>query len=234
MNFLLDGLLLAIVITTIVIYYNRGFVKAVLGFGKTLLSFICAAIFGPVLGGVLASRFFDGKLTETVYNTLYNLCAEGGALDISRLAESLPESLRMLATQCGADVDSIIASGAGSADVEARLAEIAQGIALPISAVISKLVGYVLVFIAAYLILLLVSFILEGVAELPVIRVFNHLLGLLLGFVCAIIFAFIFIFVARAVLYYVIAAGDPNQAADIVESTVLFKYFCRVGGIKMW
>lgn len=234
MNFLLDGLLLAIVIITIVINYKRGFIKAILSFGKTLLSFIFAAIFGPMLGGVLASRFFDGKLTETIYNTLYNLCAEGGALDTSRLAEMLPESLRMLAAQCGADVDSIVASGAASVDVEARLAEIAQGIALPISAVISKLVGYALVFVAAYLILLLASFILEGVAALPVIRTFNHLLGLLFGIVCAIFFAFIFIFVTRAVLYYVIAAGDLNRAVDIFDSTVLFKLFCRIGGIKMW
>lgn len=234
MNLILDGLLLAIAVVTIVVYYNRGFVKAVLGFGKTLISFILAAIFGPMLGGVLAEHFFDAKLTTTVYNTLCGLCTDGGALDISGLAESIPESLRTLATQCGADVDSIIASGADAATTEARLSEISRQIALPISAVISKLVGYVLIFIAAYLIFMLVSCILEGVAELPVIRVFNRLLGLLLGVLCAIILSFIFIFVARAVLYYVISAGDPHQAADIVESTVLFKYMCRVGGINVW
>lgn len=234
MNYLLDGLLLAIVIFTVFIYYRRGFVKAVLGFGKTLLSFVCAALFGTALGNLLAEHYFNGKLTETVYNTLYNLCAGEGGLDISKLADSMPESLRMLATQCGCDVDAVIASYTDAATVEARLTDIATQIALPISGVISKLIGYALVFVAAYLVLLLVAFVLEGVAELPVLRTFNHLFGLALGLVCAVIFAFIFVFVARAVLYFVIASGDASRATDIVESTLLFKYLCRIGGIKMW
>lgn len=233
MNILLDGLLLGIIVLTVVIYYRRGFVKAVLGFGKSFLSLICAVLFGKALGGLLATHFFDEKLTDTVYNTLHGLCAEGGALDLTRL-ESMPQSLRLLAGQCGADVDAILASGSNGATVEAYLADVAQQIALPISAVISRLVGYVLIFVVTYLLLLLLSFVIEGVAELPVLRTFNHLLGLAVGLICAVIFAFIFVFVARAVLYYVIASGDPGQATDIVESTVLFKLLCRAGGIQMW
>ncbi len=233
MNILLDGLLLAIVLLTVVIYYRRGFVKAVLGFGKTFLSFICAMLLGTPVGQFLAEHFFDERLTGAVYNTLYGLCSEGGVLDPGRLSE-LPQSLRLLATQCGADVDAIIASGTGSAAVEAQLMETARQLALPISAVISRLAGYVAVFIAAYLILLLLSFFIEGVAELPVLRTFNHLLGLAVGLVCAVVFAFIFVFVARAVLYYIIASGDTAQASDIVENTIIFKYLCRVGGIQMW
>ncbi len=233
MNVLLDGLLLAIVIFTVIIYYHRGFVKIVLGFGKSFLSFVCAALFGKALGELLATHFFDSRLTDTVYNTLHGLCSEGGVLDPSRLG-SMPQSLRTLATQCGADVDAIIASSAEGATVEAYLADIAQQIALPISAVISRLVGYVLVFIVAYLLLLLLAFVIEGVAELPVLRTVNHLLGLIVGLVCAVIFAFVFVLVARAVLYYIIASGDPRQAADIVDSTILFKYLCRVGGITIW
>lgn len=231
MSFILDIALVGIVFLTVFVYYKRGFVRAVLGFGKVLLSLICAVLFGKMVGGLLAEKFFDARLTDSVYKTLSGLYEAGSeTFDLSRLAEKIPSSLRTLAERCGADIDSVASGGAGDTAASAeRLREISAGIASPISTVISNLLGCVLVFVTAYLLFLLGSFILESVAELPVLRTFNKILGLCLGVVCAIVFAFIFVFVSEAVIYWIIASGDESAALEIINKTLIYKLLCRVG-----
>jgi hypothetical protein len=88
--------------------------------------------------------------------------------------------------------------------------------------------GYVLVFAAAYLVLLIAGFIIEKVAELPVIRSVNKLLGLLLGLVCAVVYTFLFVLVTNAVIYFVVASGDQSATLDVINKTFIFKFIAAL------
>lgn len=218
MNYVLDGALLLVIALTIYVYYKRGFVKAVLGFGKTLLSYICAVAFGRIVGGYLAERFFDENITNIVYNTLekHNM---GDQL------EKVPESLRVVAEKCGVDVDSLISNASGQEWIQ----EASTRIGIAISSVVSVLAGYVLVFVVAYLVFLLGAFILEALVELPVLRSLNHLLGLCLGCLCAIVFAFLFVLFIKVIIYYLAASGDREIVLETIDKTYLFKFFSEMG-----
>ena len=133
--------------------------------------------------------------------------------DLSKLTEKIPPSLLALAEKCGLDVGTLASQYAGdTAATSERLREVAAAIAAPISAFISKVVGYVLVFAAAYLVLMIAAFIIVKIAELPVIRSVNKLLGLIFGIVCAVIYTFLFVFITNAVIYFVVASGDQSTA----------------------
>lgn len=218
MNYILDGALLLVIALTIYVYYKRGFVKAVLGFGKTLLSYICAVAFGRIVGGYLAERFFDENITNIVYNTLekHNM---GDQL------EKVPESLRVVAEKCGVDVDSLISNASG----QEWIREASTRIGIAISSVVSVLAGYVLVFVVAYLVFLLGAFMLEALVELPVLRSLNHLLGLCLGCLCAIVFAFLFVLFIKVIIYYLAASGDREMVLETIDKTYLFKFFSEMG-----
>ena len=156
MNYVLDGALILVIVLTIFVYYKRGFVRAVLGFGKTLLSYICAAAFGRIVGEYLAEKFFNENITNIVYNTLEKH-------NIGEKLGKMPETLRAVAEKCGVDVETLI----NNADGHEWIQYAATQIGTAISSVVSVLVGYVLVFLVAYLVFLLGAFILESLVELP-------------------------------------------------------------------
>ena len=218
MSYILDGALLLVIILTIFVYYKRGFVRAVLGFGKTLLSYICAAAFGRLVGGYLAEKFFDKNITDIVYNTLEKN-------NLGDKMEKIPAALRAVAEKCGVDVDSLISG----ADGQEWVLEASEKIGGAISYVVSIIAGYILVFVVAYLVFLLGAFILETLVELPVLRTLNRLLGLCLGCLCSIVFAFLLVLCIKVVIYYVAASGDRDTILEIIDKTYLFKFFSEMG-----
>lgn len=218
MNYILDGALILVIVLTIFVYYKRGFVRAVLGFGKTLLSYICAAAFGRIVGEYLAEKFFNENITNIVYNTLEKH-------NIGEKLGKMPETLRAVAEKCGVDVETLI----NNADGHEWIQYAATQIGTAISSVVSALVGYVLVFLVAYLVFLLGAFILESLVELPVLRTLNHLLGLCLGCLCAVIFAFLSVLCIKVIIYYLAAAGDREMILEIINKTYLFKFFSEMG-----
>ncbi len=231
MSIVLDIILVLIVTLTVIIYCKRGFVRDILGFGKSLLSMIFAFVFGDAVGRFISSRFISPKITESVYNTLSGICHKGDQIfDISGFVQKLPESLRKLAEICGVQFDTISKNVADDTAVGAdRLAEIASSVADPISSVISDLLGYILVFVAAYLLLLVGSFVIEKVAELPVIRFFNRILGFCFGLVSAGVFAFVYGLAAKVIIYWIAASGDQSAAFAIIDNTHIFKLLFGTG-----
>ncbi len=230
MNYLLDLMILLIAGVTIFVYYKKGFVRAVLGFGKVILAFICASIFGKSLGALIAEKFMDGKITGSVYNTLSGMYEAGSsAFDLSKIAEKIPKSLITLAEKSGANLDTITAGyAADTAASGERLQELASQIALPISAFISKIIGYVLVFIIAFILLAVAAFFIEKIAELPVLRTVNRLLGLCLGIACACIYILLFVFAANIVIYFIVASKDASAALEIVNKTIIFRFISQL------
>ena len=218
MNYFLDGAIILIILLTIYVYYRRGFVKAILGVGKTLLSYICAAIFGKTFGNVLAEKYFNDKITELIYNTL-------SKHDVSGKAENIPSSLLMLIEKCGVDVDRVMS---GISSCQDWKQEFASQAGLAVSSVVSVLLGYILVFIISYLVFLLGAFVLENLVELPLLRTVNRLLGLCLGILCAIVFAFLFVFIVKAIIYYVVAGGNRSAVLEMIDKTHLFKFFSEL------
>ena len=218
MNYVLDGALVLVIVLTIYVYYRRGFVRAILGFGKTLLSYICAAAFGRLVGGYLAEKFFDKNITDIVYKTLEKN-------NLGDKIAKVPPALSAVAEKCGVDVSTLIANAEG----QEWMHDASVRIGGAISHVVSVLAGYVLVFVVSYLVFLLAAFVLETLVELPVLRTLNRLLGLCLGCLCAIVFAFLFVLCIKVVIYYVAASGDRNSVLEMIDKTYLFKFFSEMG-----
>lgn len=219
MNFLIDGVLLLIIIITIYVYYRMGFVKAILGLGKAIISYVCAAFFGKKVGVLLAEGYFDEKITNLVYNMLNKRTDALGKI-------SIPQALRTVGESCGINMDDI----AASLEMDpTRLQGISETVGTGVSAVVSSILGYIIVFAVAYLVLLLGAFILEAVVELPVIRTVNHILGMCIGIISAVIFAFIFVYAIKAVTYYVTASGGQSDLLEAMDKTYLFKFISEFG-----
>jgi len=227
MHYALDICLLLIIVFTVFLYYKRGLIKTILGFGKTILSVIFAFIFGKTVGTILSENIFNNKITTLVYNGFLKVYGESSSLfDLSRLPEKLPRSILKLSELCGVNISEITSSCSNETAATAeRLHDISTSIAYPVSEVISNILGYLIVFAISYLLLILVGMLLDAITELPVIHFVNKFLGLVFGCICAVVYSWLFVLVTKVVLLYILAAGNESSVMEIIDKTFIFKFF---------
>ena len=105
-----------------------------------------------------------------------------------------------------------------------QLYDMAQSFAAPITKVISDLLGYALVFFIALLCLNILAALLGKVADLPVIRSCDRLLGLALGIACAVLYASVYAVLIFAIFSLVEGANHAFAFHEAMEQTRLFQF----------
>ena len=225
MNWILDILLLAIVVGTIWFYWKRGFIKALLSFGRTLLSAVLAWLLHSKVGSLIAERVIGDKITQKVYHMLSSLFDSAmETFDLSQLFDQAPENFVKIIERFGGDIAALEAKyGNMTEATRETLLDLSQSIAAPITTLISNLLGFVIVFVVAFLFLLIFSGILAKIFELPVLKQINQLLGLLLGILLAALYAVLFCFITSYLLRFIGSAGGKFVAEELISSTHLFR-----------
>lgn len=227
MHYVLDICILLITIITIASYCKKGFLKAILSFGKTIISVIIAFFFGKTVGSILAENIFNDKITDLIYNCISKSYGEGTSFfDLSRLVDKIPQSIFQLADMCKIDIYGIVEGYSSETVASAdRLREVANNISLPISQMFSNICGYLIVFALTYLLLIIVAKLVGVVTELPIIRFVNRALGFLLGCICAFIYSWIFVLITKGILLCFLAFGKEGSIMEIIDKTYIFKLF---------
>ena len=224
MNFLIDGLIIAIALTCCIWGYKNGFVKTVVNFFKNIFAIIIAAIFSSRVGALLYDFFFKGVFENMVVNKVSAwLGVDPSAnIDIGPLIAEKHSEFFRFAEALGFDFNAItdkyndVGSSAGELMVEY--------IAHPIAKTISNVLAFILIFVLAVLVIKLLGFILGKIAKLPVLNATNKLLGLILGAVLGIIFVFIFVAIVKALAPYMNINGNYFFNGELQESTIVYKY----------
>ena len=210
MNYVLDLAVILIVLGTVLTYYKKGFVRAVLGFGKVILAALISALFGKGLGVIIDGRYMNARVTDSVFGSISKMYDAGSSVfDLSKLAEKIPSSLATLAERCGwisacsqyAGTRRRRASGFArsrcncSPNLGLNLKDfgLCAGLCGSLSGADCRLYNR------------------EGgrAAGYP----FGQALGLLLGLVCAVVYTFLFVLATNAVIYFVVASGDQSANA---------------------
>jgi uncharacterized membrane protein required for colicin V production len=225
MSWILDVLILVIFFGTIINYTGKGFVKSILGFGRTLISAVLTWVFGPTLANVIADRIIGNKIAEKTYNILA-AGFEGTAetFDLSQLFKQAPEGFVRLVQRFGGNLADLETKfGNMTAATQQDLVALSDSIAQPITTVISKLFGYLLVFLASYLLFALLAMLLTKIFELPLLKQINRFLGFLLGLAFGVLNTFIFCFFSTYLLPFIAAITATFVAEDLIAGTVLFQ-----------
>ncbi len=224
MSWILDLSVILVVVGTILYYWRRGFVKAILGFGRTLIAFVVAWAFGPKLGALIADKVIGNSISQKVYDLLVKLF-DGAAetFNLAALFEQAPENFVQLVERFGGDFSELEAKyGNMTAASRDNLVELSQSIASPITAVISNLTGYILVFLVALILFTVFSGLISKVFELPLLKQINHLLGFLLGLLFAVLNAVIFCFLGAYLIKLIGAISGAFVAEELIAGTHIF------------
>ncbi len=182
MQLTIDLLLLAMFGLFALIGWWRGFLKAVFGLGRLILSFVITILLGPAVSAWLDRILVNPPVYEAVHRKFTDLAAEVAATaqgGVDALAQKVPAVFKGYLNLDEADP---------AADVYALADEWSVTVSNGISKVIATVIGYILLFILAFILLTVVIFILgKLVDQIRLIRTTDKILGLLLGVVSGVI-----------------------------------------------
>ena len=176
MPFIIDLILLALLCIPVFLGWRRGFFGSALRLGRLALAFLITVGLGSTVSGWLDDRFVYPAVYESVYETFDGLADEVSATTrhgADALAEKIPTVLRpYLDTH---DLDP-------SADVHELAEEWSERAASGVSRIIAAVLGYLLVFAVAFILLTVAVFLVGGlIHRIPLVRTADRILGLSLG-----------------------------------------------------
>ena len=215
MNYIVDLLFLLFGAVTVFIFAKRGFFLSLLKFFKLLLSFIAAYLWGNFFGNFLSEKVFYTPIRNSVFekiNGVYQSAAE--TFNAQSALEAVPKFLRT--DSLVEKVNSLEGNG------EVLVNSITDSVAGALSAVICSVLGFLAVFVFAFLALTIVYFLIKGLrSKLKLLGMVDTLLGALLG----VIFVWIVLLVIGSLLKFFFGADAFYTKSIIVkffgESSIL-------------
>ena len=237
MGALLDVVSVVILVVCIWSAARRGFVKTIIGFVGTLLAVAAAAIFGPAAASVIRVRLVGPFFERTVGDYLMTYMsgvgesAEAFAAQFNQLLAEMPEVLEAYLRRFSVSPEEVRQSFEASSLESAKDAAV-SAISTPLSQAVSNALGFLLVFVAALLLIKLLTVLLDTAAKLPLLRSVNKGLGVALGAVqgvlIVLVFAGVITHLAPFLENYMTTAFDANT----ISSTLVFKYFYELSPFK--
>ena len=237
MGALLDVVSVVILVVCIWSAARRGFVKTIIGFVGTLLAVAAAAIFGPAAASVIRVRLVGPFFERTVGDYLMTYMsgvgesAEAFAEQFNQLLAEMPEVLEAYLRRFSVSPEEVRQSFEASSLESAKDAAV-SAISTPLSQAVSNVLGFLLVFVAALLLIKLLTVMLDTAAKLPLLRSVNKGLGVALGAVqgvlIVLVFAGVMTHLAPFLENYMTTAFDANT----ISSTLVFKYFYELSPFK--
>ncbi len=224
-NIIFDVVIVAIVAIGTIIGAKRGFFKAVLRTFAGLISIIVAYLFAKPLAEMINVRFVYERLEEKISQAVDTHIGNSEAvLDPSALAESVPDSLGVIASIAGYDIKELAASAAEKGqDIIDTFIEASSTV---ISNVISTVIAFAVLLLSVYIALRILALVLDLIfSHIPVLKQINRTLGLIFGFICSLINSWIFAIVSYSLINALRVASPEFLSGFTREATYLYRFF---------
>lgn len=226
MSWTLDIIIILIVSLTVYFAAKNGFVKTAI----SASSFIIAILLTAILTTPVAEAIKASPLSATVRNATEDRI-EGilleGSYEISSLLEGESEEFNKLLAVARIDKDDLMEKYV-SMDPDKVAYNLAVEISNPIIDTVAIIVAIIIIYIGTQIILSVVSFILDKVCRLPVLKSCNKFLGIVVGVVLALLRACLFCFVIKILMENADFLGSSFIAGLAPEKTLLFKTFSEI------
>lgn len=226
---IIDIVIAVILILNITLGARRGFVKTVYSFLRTIIAFAAAYIFTKPLAAILRGTQIYKDLTTRLETSLQEYFAEKAEIVLPEaFSEGAPEILSFF-EKFGRTPQEITEeysrlAAEQSADAVERTV---QYIITPACELLLNVLCFIAIFLVSLLVLFLLMNILNLLANVPIIKGLNKLLGAVSGAIVAVIFIFILIMLFDAALPYLEGLDIGISAAAVSGSKLytLFKVF---------
>ncbi len=218
-----------ILLGAVLIIWNgarRGLIRSVMSLAGGIASFIAAYAYSPILAAYIKEKFLVESLTDNIDSTLRSIALDTNTdmYNLDRLAVDLPKPFTDILERYGFD-SSFAERLRGLTDCEADVVRgFAEDIATPTADVIASVLAFIGIFVAAFIVLSLLTWFLDLVFKLPVLKSANTFFGFVFGVAEGALFAF-----ASATLLSVLVTAlgsvEPSLFGEAaVNETIICKW----------
>jgi len=227
MNFVFDGIILAVCVISVIVGAKRGFIKSVMGIGTLIAALFVAFAFTPMLSDLIENSSLMQGVSVNISDTIKSLSKNvDNSYDLDRLFADMPDSFRQILERYGADAETLKAAVQPAADsAEGAVTELADRIAAPVVSAISGVLAFLGLFVATVIVLKLVTWILDLIFQLPVLKTANTVLGLILGIFCALIWAWVLSALSVIFIQAMSSISPEYFSESLIENTIILRFF---------
>lgn len=233
MSLFLDALILVCIAFCVISGIRNGFVRSIMGLCKGAVSLIVAYAYTPLIAGRIRDSYIIGRIASGIAETLKSLAvrlddqlAGGQTYDLSKIAEELPEAYTAILERYRIDILSFTKEIASVTEAdEGAITAVAEQIAAPCASALATAIGFIGLFLAAFIGLSLVTWILDALFHLPVLSAANRFFGFLFGTAEAILLAYVLSMAGAAVVDAMGSISPGLFGPNVIANTVLCRFF---------
>ena len=235
MAYIVDIVIAAIIVFSVVKGIRKGLVKTAFSCLTLVGAILIAYFFGTSVGSYLQTT----KPYEKVYEASYGAISERleetarqGLDEASASLEGISDSgLGKTLERLGLDTDELLDKYTdtllkGTENAKVKFAEDAAGWIL---SCLANAVGILVTFLAALIALKLLSFLFDKLFSLPVLSFVNKLGGLVIGLVLGILLVYILCMILQIVLPYI--PKNPVIYPGMEQDTLLYGFFLNINPV---
>ncbi len=231
MSWTLDVIIALIIGLTVYSAAKNGFIKTAI----SALSFVIAIVLTIALASPVSEYIKQTPVATTVEEATKGKIEEilsESTLNLDALVDGASEEFNNLAALAGFEkaelsewFDTTVTDAMG---LEAAISTLAEKIAEPIIDTVAFIISIIIIFIGSQIILSILSFVLDKIARLPILKSFNKAFGIALGVVLAIVRVCLFCFVVSYLIENASFLNSDFIANLNPDSTLLFKIFSQI------
>ena len=201
MGIVFDGIIIIILLVNIISGYKSGLVHVVFNIFAFLVALVVTLVlYRPIANQVIKTSNFDEKIESII---IENSTSENDEQSESKDSSAIQKYVEKYAKDIVTDAKD------NAVKVAARaIAENVVSIAV-----------LIILFIIVRLALIIVSFLADGIAGLPIIKQFNEI-G---GFAYGVLRGFVIIEALLAVLFFIVSINGNNSISNAIDSSVITK-----------
>ena len=236
---IVDLVFLAIFLIIIVTNTIRGFVKAFMKMGSSIVSVLVAGAFSGKLGAFFHERFvgawIDGKIADIVLSALpaSDVAPEGVTVTINNLLSAMTGKFSVLLSLAGVNVADLSGTYGSLPATEENITLMSSHIGENISMMLSKGLGFIAIFSACLLLFALITALLNAMTQLPVIKTANRILGLLFGVIYALIIGSVGSLILTKAIEIIYAFDDTIEILHLVEGSKVLQFFSKYNFVSL-
>lgn len=198
MGIILDLIILAIFILSVIFGYKKGLIKVIFNLCAFVISLIITLIlYTPVTNWIMKNTEFD----ENIKNTII----ENGIIEEADRTDSEEEQ-----NYIQKYVNDVVV------DTTNNVVEESAGI---IAEKVVAIVVAILLFIVVRIIMILLKFVIGGIANLPIIKQFDKLGGTIYG----ILVGLLIIYIILAIMFFIVSINNNETILNLINTSIISK-----------
>ncbi len=229
MSLVFDGIILLVCVTSVILGAKRGFIKSVMGVFTLVAALFLAYAFTPAVSQYIHDSEWIENVSDSIGDTIKSLSRnDEGTFNLEKMFQDMPDAFQQIIDRYNADEGTLSQTAPVHPQAEESAVDtLSEMIAAPVVNVISDVLAFLLIFIASVIVLKLLTWILDLIFQLPVLKTANTFLGLLVGVVIALVWAWVLSSLSVPFIHAMTSISPDLFSESVIENSVILKFFAN-------